>query len=207
MDLIDAILYINLEHRVDRDKHIRQEINKLCKDLSKIHRIDALYKNPGELGCGLSHIKALEYAFEHSNWKHILILEDDFTFKSSNTNEINNDIELLFKTHIDINVGLLSSNLKLAELLDTKHFRIKKVISSQTTSSYIIKREYIPKLLDNFKAAITDMMENGVKHENCIDQHWKHLQPNDNWYILYPPIGYQYDNYSDIEQRFVAYKC
>jgi len=36
---IDAIIYINLEHRTDRNEHVLHEIHKLCTDDSKIHRI------------------------------------------------------------------------------------------------------------------------------------------------------------------------
>jgi len=78
MEYIDAILYINLEHRKDRNEHILNEIHKICTDNSKIHRIDAIKNDNGALGCGLSHIKALEYAVKNE-WKTVLILEDDFT--------------------------------------------------------------------------------------------------------------------------------
>ena len=44
MNHIDAILYINLSYRVDRNEHILQELSKLCQDQSKIHRIDAIKK-------------------------------------------------------------------------------------------------------------------------------------------------------------------
>lgn len=110
MNYIDAILYINLAHRTDRKEHILHEIHKICKDTSKIHRIDAIKKEAGALGCGLSHIKTLEFAIEHPEWNTILVLEDDFTFKSSNTAEINNDIELIFKNASTMDVGILASN-------------------------------------------------------------------------------------------------
>ena len=207
MNYIDAILYINLAHRCDRNEHILTEINKLCKDNSKIHRICAIKKDEGALGCALSHIKALNFALEHTDWKNVLILEDDFTFKSNNTHEINNDIDILFKTNPDFNVGILSSNLSYLRYHNTSHFRIKKVLFSQTTSAYILKRDYISKLLSIFEEAVENINKYGVKHEYHIDQYWSKLQAIDNWFILYPPIGYQYDNYSDIENRFVAYNC
>jgi len=207
MEKLDAVIYINLKHRTDRNEHILNEISKLSIGASKVHRIDAIKKDIGALGCGLSHIKALEYALQNNEWKYILILEDDFTFKSSNKSEINNDLDILFKNSKNMDIGLLSSNLKHSSLSDTEHFRVKKVEFSQTSSAYIIKKEYIPILLNNFKEAILDMEKNGVKHENCIDQHWAELQREGNWYLIYPPIGYQYDNYSDIEKKFVSYNC
>ena len=53
-------------------------IQVLRKD--KTHRIDAVYERwNGHLGCGKSHLKALEYAI-NKNYKTVAILEDDFNF-------------------------------------------------------------------------------------------------------------------------------
>lgn len=195
---IDAILYINLKHRTDRNEHILNEIHKICNDDSKIYRIDAIKNDNGALGCGLSHIKALEFVLQNE-WKTVLILEDDFTFKS---NEINEKIKLLFD--YDFDMGLLSHNfLKYSDINND----IKKVLYAQTTSSYIIKREYISILLQNMSEAMNDMIKNGRKHENSLDIYWTKLQPIHNWYAIFPAIGYQYDNYSDIENRICSYRC
>ena len=57
---IDAILYINLDHRSDRMEHVLGEIRKIDPTLSKSHRISAEYvPEHGALGCTKSHIKAL----------------------------------------------------------------------------------------------------------------------------------------------------
>ena len=199
---IDAILYINLEHRTDRNIHILNELHKICTDDSKIHRIDAVKNDNGALGCGLSHIKALEYALKQSinnDWKTILIVEDDFTFKCD-SNEIERNISLLFEHNFD--VGLLSHGCLQYYNSDSE---IKKVIYSQTTSSYIIKRDYICTLLENITYSVNDMISRGLLHENHIDIHWTKLQPINNWYAVFPAIGCQYDNYSDIEKKYVSY--
>lgn len=204
MQHIDAILYINLAHRIDRNEHIIQEINKLCTDSLKIHRIDAIKHNEGALGCGLSHIKTLEYILEHPEWKTVLILEDDFTFKSTT---IEKTINELFLTFPYMDVGLLSYNHTELKCTDTIHPLFKKITYSQTTSSYIIRQSYIPKLLQNMKESTEDIKKNGKRHENCIDIYWTKLQPEANWIAVYPAIGYQYDNYSDIENRITTYGC
>ena len=195
---IDAILYINLEHRTDRNIHILNELHKICIDDSKIHRIDAVKNDNGALGCSLSHIKALEYALAN-DWKTILIVEDDFTFKYD-SNEIERNINLLFEHNFD--VGLLShGRLKY----HNSNNEIKKVIYSQTTSSYIIKRDYIYTLLENITYSVNDIISHGLLHENHIDIHWTNLQPIHKWYAVFPAIGCQYANYSDIEKKNVAY--
>lgn len=207
MDHFDAILYINLEHRTDRNEHILNEIGKLCSDSTKIHRIDAIKREPGALGCGLSHIKALEFALEHSEWNNILVLEDDFTFKSNDSNAIQNDVLSIMDPLTNFDVIVLSYNHNYLQSINTPYINIKKVNYTQTTSSYIIKNKYIPKLIGVFKDAMSDMELNGKKHENCIDIAWSKLQPSDNWYAIFPAIGYQYDGYSDVERMHVSYKC
>lgn len=51
------------------------------------------------------------------------------------------------------------------------------------------------------KEAVDDMVKNGTKYENAIDIYWKKLMPIGKWYTIYPAVGYQYENYSDIEKN------
>jgi len=203
MQHIDAILYINLEHRTDRNDHILEELAKLG-DISKIHRIDAIKHTQGAIGCGLSHIKALEYALSQSEWKSVLIVEDDFTWKENM--DISNMINALYQTS-NFDIGLLSHNPIELKCNDTTHPNIKKVLFSQTASAYVINHHYIPVLLNNMSNAVASMQVHGVKHENCIDIYWGSLQSKDNWYCIYPAIGYQYSSYSDIQGTVTNYEC
>jgi GR25 family glycosyltransferase involved in LPS biosynthesis len=205
MQHIDAILYINLVHRTDRNEHMLVELKKLCNDSSKIHRIDAIKHDRGAIGCGLSHIKALQYAQSHPEWNSVLILEDDFTCKP----DMNHDtlITLLYETAPTFDVGLLTTNPAELKYENTVHESIKKVLFSQTASAYIIKQYYIPNLIENMMNAVQSMQIYGIKHENCIDIHWGVLQSKDNWYCIYPAIGYQYASYSDIQNTNTNYGC
>lgn len=205
MQYIDAILYINLAYRTDRNEHILPEIAKLCTDPSKVHRIDAIKHDKGAIGCGLSHIKALQYAQSHPEWKSVLIVEDDFTFvPDKNYNEL---IELLYTVCPQFDVGLPSYNHNELKYTNTAHESIKKVSYSQTTSAYIIKQEYLVKLIRNLSEAVDSMQRHGVMHENSIDIYWNNLVRVDNWFCIYPAIGYQYNNYSDIQHGITNYGC
>ena len=198
LQYIDAILYINLEHRTDRKQHILNEIKKIDPKLSKTHRIDAIKNTNGALGCSLSHIKALELILENK-WENVLILEDDFTFTSNPINSIvyafqnipQFDMILLGTGTIDLNVSPVDNV-------------IVKVHSSQTTSGYILNRNYIDVLLANYTES-SNKMKDEYKSEWCLDQYWKRLM-HGNWYSFKNKIGYQYDNYSDIEKKHVMYK-
>ena len=65
-----------MQRRNDRREHITKEIAKVCSDKTKVYRIDAVACEPGALGCTLSH-----QTLEHPEWSHVLVLEDDFTFR------------------------------------------------------------------------------------------------------------------------------
>jgi glycosyl transferase family 25 len=204
MEYIDAILYINLPYRTDRKEHLLGELNKWNVSASRIHQIEAIQRNPGALGCGLSHIKALTYALSHPEWNTVLVLEDDFTFHSYATDE---QIRQFVVNDATFDVALLSYNPEYIKYNDTTNTSIKKVLYSQTTSSYMIRKHYIPTLLQNMKESMYDMERYGKQHENCVDIYWTRLQPAGNWFAFFPALGYQYDNYSDIEHRITSYGC
>jgi len=159
----------------------------------------------GALGCSLSHIKSIEYMLEHPEWNTCLILEDDFTFRSEDSDELDCKLRELFDNIKEFDMCLLSSGcLKYS---NTHMNDIKKVTYSQTTSSYILRKKFAPTLLDNMRASSSDMRINGKCHQNCLDIHWTILQPNSSWYVFVPALGYQYSSYSDIELKTVSYNC
>jgi len=208
IDKIDAILYINLENRKDRNEHCLGEIKKIDPTLSKTYRIDAIYnKKNGAMGCSQSHIKAIEFFISHPTWNSCMILEDDFTFTSNDSNEINNILESVYHNVPDFDVLLLGLGVKDLQYTDTEIPTIKRVQASQTTSGYLFTRKYAYTLLSNFISGVNNMKQYGKKNNNCIDQYWKRLMPLANWYGILPRIGYQYANYSDIENKEQNYGC
>ena len=208
IDFIDAILYINLEHRRDRNEHCLNEIRKIDPLLTKTYRIDAVYNNSnGALGCTLSHIKAIQLFLDNPTWNKCIILEDDFTFTSNDIDYINNSLLYLFDNSTDFDVLLLGVGITDFKSVPTKSSYINKVESSQTASGYLLTKKYANTLLSNFITASNNMMELGWDSKWCHDQYWKQLMPVANWYTLKDRIGYQYGNYSDIENTITNYKC
>ena len=141
----------------------------------------------------------------HPEWNTVLILEDDFTFHGEDTVALLNSLRSLLASP-KMEIGLLSYNHSVLRYEDTSP-SIKRVLYSQTTSSYCIRSSYVPTLLQNMRESTTDMLTRGKTHENCVDIYWTSLQPCGHWYALFPAIGYQYDNYSDIEKRVTQYGC
>ena len=208
LDHVDAIIYINLDHRTDRREHIENEIKKIDPTLSKTHRFSAEYiPENGALGCSVSHIKALEMCFQHPEWERCLILEDDFTFVSSDPIECNNQLVELSTAFPQFDVLLLAFGHNDFVSYETDVPHVRRVHSSQTTSGYIVHKGYMGILLNNFRLSSDILRNRGKCHEGCLDQYWKRLMPHGSWYSYHKRIGYQYANHSDIENVFHNYEC
>ncbi len=205
------IYYINCEHRVDRRTHLEGELDKLRRivpELEVIHLSATYIPSNGALGCGLSHIKALEMAL-NSKDEEVIILEDDFTFREGGAVEMREKIEFLQTGLIDWDVCLLAANLKKHEPVDGMEF-YHSVGQAYTTTAYVIRRNYIPRLLKTFTEACEGLIRaNTQVPEYCIDTAWQQLQRGDNgkWICTWPLIGYQYPNFSDIEKRETDYRA
>lgn len=212
MDCIDVIYYINLDHRSDRKKEILDTLNDLEVSKEKIHRISAIYtKGFGALGCTKSHILALE-TFIKSNSNTAMILEDDFKYKNKDTFWQN--IKAVFDNNINFDIIQLAynssqyANTVVYKAYDTEYNFLKKAEITITASGYIITKKFAPILLDNFKECASQHELIGHQtHDYSLDIYWNKLKPVSNWYVIYPPIGFQSDSYSDILETYVQYKA
>jgi len=206
MNHIDAIFYINLESRPDRNEHFLQEIQKLTTDTSKVHRINAIYHINGLVGCVMSHSIALQKFMDHPEWTTCLIFEDDFTFHQSDPSQNQAALQTLFTEFPAFDCCHLTTSYNL-RYTHTTCSSIKKVLAIQTTSGYCISKSFAPTLLENFLESKELLIRNGQPELYALDQYWKRLQPQSNWYVFTPPLGYQYANFSDINKAFADYGC
>jgi hypothetical protein len=83
--------------------------------------------------------------------------------------------------------------------------KIIKIKNSQTTSGYLIKRSYIPRLLKIYENDMNNYLKTGEWGNYFVDQSWKILQESDKWYSFEPTVGKQRDSFSDIENGFVKH--
>ena len=196
---IDSIYYINLNKREDRKKEFLDNFPSV--DESRIIRVAAHeYPENGAVGCLMSHVTTLSRALDDPG-ENILICEDDFTIKDMDY--CNRMLALLFKNISDWDVIMLGQNTIESE--DTKYKsekggKIIRIKNSQTTSGYIIKKSYIPKLLDIYSEDLTDYMRTGKWGNYFTDQSWKVLQPGDKWYSFSPTVAVQRPSYSNIQK-------
>jgi hypothetical protein len=206
---LDKIYIINLEHRKDRLQSIMTQLNKLGVNNNIVQRINAVYyKEFGAIGCGLSHVLALEEA-EKGNYENVLIFEDDYIL-NVDANVYNNNIEKLYLEKKTWDVVMVGANLE--NYKDCEHKFLIKINKARTTSGYIINKTMYKKVKDNFKEAC-ELMEKHknttddriVKHNFAIDMYWQKLQPDHEWYCFKERLGIQLPCYSDVENRFTQY--
>jgi GR25 family glycosyltransferase involved in LPS biosynthesis len=196
--MIEKVYYINLKHREDRKNQIEYYLKQMgLFDVSE--RIDAIYHKIGAYGCCLSHIKVLE-TFLESGCNNCLILEDDFGFSDINFSK--ESIKKLFNDNVKFDVVQLTG--KNISIEDSQYEYLKKVNESKTTSGYIIKKFFVPKLLEIYNESKESLEKIGyIRGNNAIDVKWIKLQSITNWYVFDPSLGKQIPSYSDIEKKFM----
>ena len=207
MNHIDAIFYINLESRPDRKDHFLNEMTHLCTDLTKVHRINAVYNEIGAIGCTKSHILTLETFLANPDWATCIIFEDDFTFHNPDISHNQQMLTDCFTQFPTWDAFLFASSKWGKSFTDTHVSHIKKILTSQTTSGYAITREFAPILLANFREGHENLINTKNEPLYALDMYWKKLQPSHNWYMTVPALGYQYANYSNISQKVMDIGC
>jgi GR25 family glycosyltransferase involved in LPS biosynthesis len=196
---IKNILYINLENRTDRRGEIESELRKI--GFPTFQRFNAVKLKNGALGCSLSHLKCLEIA-KINQWEHVFICEDDIYFLEPELfkTQINGFLESVQQWDVILVAGNVVNNYTI-----TNDYSVK-VTECQTTTGYIVKKEYYDVLIANYKLGIEKLIKEPHKHHlYAIDQYWKTLQEKDNWFLITPLSVVQREGYSDIEQRITNY--
>ena len=206
-DQFDAIYYINLEHRKDRNENMKRVFRELNIPQHKIHRINAYYtKENGYIGSAMSHRDALKDGMKYNK---IIIFEDDATINKQGINSFTETLDH-FKNNWDvIQLG--------GHGWSTKPYSkfCKKCIKVTVTNSYAVNKHMIPVLYKNSLEtiqALKEEMKDPRKHtsqysvnngkvittDNAIDQTWTKLQPSYKWYLLEPKLIEQGKSKSDI---------
>ena len=198
--LLKHVLYINLEHRTDRLEHVIGELGKI--GIFHGQRFPAVKMVAGNVGCTLSHIKCLELA-KKNDWPLVFICEDDITF--TNPGVLCNSLRKFAESGISWDVLVIGgNNCPPFQVMNDYCIRVQNV---QTTTGYIVRKEYYDILLANFKDGLSRLMrEPDKKKQYSIDIYWKQLQQSGRWYLLIPLTVVQYYDYSDIEEKITDYR-
>jgi GR25 family glycosyltransferase involved in LPS biosynthesis len=152
MLLIDIpVFYINLDTDLERNKYMKsQKYSNGLKNSVRVQAVNGKLINNGpenmsyqEIGCTLSHIKAIEYFLKTDN-EFAVISEDDSDFYNIINLEIN-----LKSLGLDTNKDFCLQTAVLSRIDMDIDFNIHpRSFWDFGTSSYIINRTYAIKLLD-----------------------------------------------------------
>jgi hypothetical protein len=200
MNWREHILYINLDHRTDRKDRVLSELAKI--GIMNPERFSAIKMAAGNVGCTLSHIRCIELA-KQREWSQVLICEDDITFIDAGLFLTSLGKFLESESSWDVLV-LGGNNCPPFSVVSEYYVRVHNI---QTTTGYIVKKEYYDVLLANFKEGLEKLLREPEKKKLfSIDIWWKHLQQRDRWFLLTPLTVVQAYDYSDIECRVTDYR-
>ncbi|ATZ80616.1 alpha-1,2-fucosyltransferase [Bodo saltans virus] len=203
-EYITKIIYINLDHRTDRNNEINAEFERIGIPKEKILRLSAIHDNNGAMGCTKSHIAVLELA-KKNKYENVLILEDDFNF-IKNIDKIDSAFTLLFSKLGNIFDGFQMSRGYKYEKKENICGTIFRTDECSTTSGYLVSNRIYDKLLQNYKKGLLLYKSNPEKTtEFSLDVYWKNVQKTSNWYVSDPFLGYQRTSYSDIGNIYINY--
>jgi len=155
----------------------------------------------------MSHMSVLKECFQTmNNEKYVCVFEDDFmVLNMNNMEQFISDFNIIESSDI-WDIIVLTPRGKTddsnSELFDRG---FKKIIDNQTATGYIIKTAFIPVLIKNLEEAIEIMIRGENKDICAIDQFWKRLQKQYNFYYYKHIFGGQLVGWSNNENRYVDY--
>ena len=194
---VNHVLYINLDHRMDRKEHVEKQLSSI--GIKNPTRFNAIKMKNGALGCSMSHLKCLQTAKENK-WPHVLICEDDIQFLNPELfiNQLSAFLSLYKQRDWDV-ILLAGNNMLPYEKHNSSCIKVHHCL---TTTGYIVQEHYYDILIENYKEGIKNLMkEPENKKMFAIDKYWIQLQEVDNWFLIIPLSVVQMEDYSDIENK------
>jgi len=204
---------ISLRSRQDRRERLLENLGLMGFEPGDFSFKDAVPDEfHGGIGCAKSHCEVLVEFILHRREEFLIVLEDDFEFRKSKS-EVEKAVTLLCSRAPDWRVFLLSGSyvVKIPKF-ESAGCTICQIFQSQTTSGYVVRRDFALALLSCFLEALDGLTKyrnirpyNLVYARFAIDQQWKFLQGKGGWYSSAPMLGAQSSSYSDIEKKTVDY--
>lgn len=176
---IGDIYYINLDSDVKRKEYMESQFKKYnVKNYTRISGFDAKNNNIdgyifgevpkglslGEIGCSISHLKAIKTWYETSDSPYAVIMEDDLMFDLAEYwNFTWDEFYKLIPYDWDIvQISIISVD-KLSLFLH------KRFINDYSTACYLINRNYAKKIIDLHIFDDKFKLDNGCKPRAVAD--------------------------------------
>lgn len=197
MELIDKIVYINLEARGDRKAEFEAQMARAR--IAHYERFTAIASENGAIGCCLSHCQVLE---QNLGAKNLLVFEDDFNF-IDDLDLVREQLDLFFTSKgSEWDVCMLSANVLDAD----SEGEFLRINDAMTASGYIVNGAYIKTLYDTIREGAKKLADTSRHWEYMNDVYWNKLQRADRWYTFVVRLGYQRPSFSNLSDTFVDYK-
>lgn len=205
MDLFKHTLYINLDHREDRNIQTKIQLAKI--GIRNATRISATKTSNGAVGCSLSHIKCVELA-KKNDWPNVFICEDDIKFTNPALFlESIKKFNVFSQTNFQWDMLMVGgNNCPPHKSVPGSNDCIVQVFSCRTTIGYIVQKHYYDTLIQNFREGVSQLIKNSTnKRAYAVDMYWGKLQQKDRWFLIVPLTVTQTESYSDVENGVANY--
>lgn len=192
-DMVTHVIYINLNKRVDRRKHIERELSVF--EPSKVTRLAAIEDPIPTTGCAKSHLKAVQMARD-AGYPNVLILEDDAFWQ--NIEKAYPVLQRLISQPYD---GIMFAGLN--SVYDHDTLRLHSGVSA---TGYIVHENFYPTLIKLFEDAISHPE---LKRKNSAGSHvWadgvtQEAFTKGAWYITVPFLMSQIPGFSNLDRTSV----
>ena len=202
--IFDAVFYINLDSRPDRKDMILKEMDKLPLNMIP-QRVKGMVFNGrynenlspedikkanGIMGCMLSHLSILHWAFKRN--ASVLIFEDDAKIINDYNKIIPNAL-----AQLPSDWDMLYFGGNICNTITQVSENIGKLSHAQSTHAYAVNKNFVETL-------ITYIDTTQVMPLDLIYAY--HVIPNHNCYITIPMVAVQQASFSDIENAHVEYE-
>ena len=189
---------INLRERTDRAERVAAELDALGLP-AQFH--EALRRDPGIVGCALSHEQVLR-SWKASPGDLLFVIEDDLVFDASRAQF--DEVVAQFSMDESLDVLCVSHVSRGPQVRLGKSLLLSADI--QTTAGYLVKPRIVGPLADIFAASADSIISGRPVETHALDILWKRLQRRGYLFAVpAQPIARQGASYSDIQKSFVDY--
>lgn len=196
---IEQIYILNLEERKDRYMHILVELCRMQAPLHRIYHYKAKKGPEGPyIGATQNHLDATTHFLEH-NYKHCLVLEDDFLFHSYTT-KCQTQLMNFFKRSYDYQICFLAYS-KYGKIEPHDDLVARSFQACTTSSAYLLNATTAIKIQECFQTGITEMKRGQPSVVYCCDRYWAKLQQDPGFFVFADKLGYQRITHSDITNK------
>jgi len=207
---IGPIVWINLDTELRRQAHMNNLFSNYGIPNTRIAAIDARGNNdvsnllagsfpklvtPGELGCAMSHLKAIKYFHEETDLDFIVICEDDITFDTVPYWPFS---WIEFISHAPYDWDVLQ-----CAITSTKNIRVNlhpRLINDFCAAVYVITRHHASKILKHHTRGDQYKLDQNLKPRATSEE----IIFNSGRTYSIPLFTYRYDSESSIHQDHVG---